>query len=331
MQEQSIANGGVTPFPTHDFDGAGLDSEITGAISAALAGAHSEGTRRSYGYALQPFVRYCLAMGVGYLPASPATVAAFIVHRALSVKPQTIQHGVTAISQAHILSALPDPCQSRLVRYTLRGISRQYGVTPRQARALDDAAIYAILATARLPRSFSRHDKHSRKLRESPEQARRRGDMDIAIALVMRDAGLRISEAVALTWDDIALWADGSGRLTIRRSKSDQFAAGAVVYLSRQAMAALDAIRPNVPTPGQRVFPFTTRTIQLRIAAMTRQAGLGEGYSGHSPRVGLAHKAADSSAPVSSILRQGRWKTTQMLASYTREIEAGSAARWLES
>ena len=42
-----------------------------------------------------------------------------------------------------------------------------------------------------------------------------------AFASVMRDAMLRRSEAAALEWADVELRPDGSGRLTIRRSKTD--------------------------------------------------------------------------------------------------------------
>ena len=56
---------------------------------------------------------------------------------------------------------------------------------------------------------------------ESPETARIRGAVDVALASVMRDAMLRRSEAAALEWADVELRPDGSGRLTIRRSKTD--------------------------------------------------------------------------------------------------------------
>ena len=47
------------------------------------------------------------------------------------------------------------------------------------------------------------------------------GDLDIALISLVRDAMLRVSEAADLTWKDIETEADGSGRLLIRRSKTD--------------------------------------------------------------------------------------------------------------
>ena len=65
---------------------------------------------------------------------------------------------------------------------------------------------------------------------ESPAQARRRGLVDIALCRVLSDADLRRSEAAALVWDDVARWDDGSGRLTVGRSKTD--AEARTVYLT---------------------------------------------------------------------------------------------------
>ena len=59
----------------------------------------------------------------------------------------------------------------------------------------------------------------------------------------MADAGLRRSEAAALVWGDVERARDGSGRLLIRRSKTDAEGAGAVVAITKRAMRDLKAIR----------------------------------------------------------------------------------------
>ena len=83
--------------------------------------------------------------------------------------------------------------------------------------------------------------------RNPAEAARLRGAVDVALASVMRDAMLRRSEAAALEWADVELRPDGSGRLTIRRSKTDQEGEGAVQYLGKGTAAALREIRPENP------------------------------------------------------------------------------------
>ena len=65
----------------------------------------------------------------------------------------------------------------------------------------------------------------------------------MALVAVLSDEGLRRSEAAALTWGDVQRWDDGSGRITVIRSKTDAEAQGAVVAVTPPPMDALAAIR----------------------------------------------------------------------------------------
>ena len=58
------------------------------------------------------------------------------------------------------------------------------------------------------------------------------GLRDAAILAVASDALLRVSEVAALDVEDLTGEPDGSGRLTVRRSKTDQEGGGAVQYLA---------------------------------------------------------------------------------------------------
>ena len=53
------------------------------------------------------------------------------------------------------------------------------------------------------------------------DTALRRGRLDIALASVMFDAGLRSSEAASLRWRDVLNAEDGAGLVYIERSKTD--------------------------------------------------------------------------------------------------------------
>ena len=125
---------------------------------------------------------------------------------------------------------------------------------------------------------------------ESAERASWRGRVDVALLSVLRDGLLRRSEAAALTWGDVELRDNGTGLLQLHRSKTDQEAEGVVLYIGREAAAALRAIRPaeQLVDPKTSVFGLSTRQIGRRVQAAARAAGLGEGYTGHSGRVGMA-------------------------------------------
>ena len=152
--------------------------------------------------------------------------------------------------------------------------------------------------------------------------------MDLALLQVMRDVLLRRSEASALRWGDVELHEDGSGRLHVSRSKTDQTAESAVCFLGPAAVEALLAIRPNeaVIDPSTKVFGLSAGQISRRIKAATKMAGLGDGYSGHSPRVGMAQDLSAAGAELPELMNAGRWDSSTMPAKYTEAQAAGRGA-----
>ena len=181
----------------------------------------------------------------------------------------------------------------------------------------------AVRVTAGRPRNLG--GVGNRK--ESDEGARWRGLVNIAIIGTMRDALMRRREAAELRWSDLEFREDGSGRLTIRRSKTDQEGRGFVAYLGRKAVQDLQAIMPVDADPEGRVFKLTGHGIGRRISAAALAAGLGDGFSGHSCRVGMAVDLAREGATIPEIMQVGRWRSAEMVARYIQAEEAASP-RW---
>ena len=261
------------------------------------------------------------------LPAHPAHVAAYLTHRAANgAKMPTVRMAASAIAAAHKKSGLDNPCLSPLVKSVVRGLARQAAQAGRagqkQAAALTRDALAAIRATA-----CGRRTGSTGRM-ESAARATRRGLVDIALCTVMSDAGLRRSEASALLWADVARANDGSGRLTIRHSKTDREGEGAVVAITARAMADLEAVREGAgeDTP---VFGLSAQQISRRIRAAAMAAGLGDGFSGHSGRVGMARRMTANGAPLPVVMRQGRWESERMPARYVRNESAGAALAYL--
>ena len=159
---------------------------------------------------------------------------------------------------------------------------------------------------------------------ESPETARRRAALDLAIIGVLSDGGLRRSEAAALTWGDVELWADGTGRLTIQKGKNQ--VEPATVAVTAATARALRELRPEDADPGAPVFGLTGETLANRVRAAARAVGLGDGFSGH---IGMARRMVAAGAPNAAVQRQGWWKNGNMVARYTRGESAGEALKWL--
>ena len=237
----------------------------------------------------------------------------------------TLRLATSAIAKAHEWSRLESPCRDQGVRASLKEWGRRLSKPQRQAGALTADVLAVIRLTSVQPRRRGRGV-------ETPAQAAERAKFDVALVAVLSDAGLRRSEAAALTWDDVQRWDDGSGRITVIRSKTDVEAAGAVVAITPAAMRALDAIRPMGVGSHEKVFGLSESQIARRVKAIAKAAGLPdwELFSGHSGRVGMARRMAQNGAPTHEIERRGRWKQGGgMVGRYTRGESAGSALRYL--
>lgn len=294
---------------------------LSGQARRAIAAAYSENTRRAY---VAAWDRFCEVVGSSRaMPATPETIANYLEMLAEEGKSvATVRLAAAAISTAHRAADVENPCTSSVVKMALKGISRQHGQAQAQAAALDAAALDAIRATAMLPRTGRRG------VPETTDYAAARGRVDIALCAVLSDAGLRRSEAAALTWADVESAADGSGRITIARSKTDQEGEGEIVAITPSTVHALEAIR-NGAGDVDPVFGMSESTIARRVKAAAATAGLGDHFSGHSGRVGLAQRMTAAGAPAQAVMVQGRWKNAGTVARYTKAISAGAALQWL--
>ena len=314
-----------TQQPTTENAPAILTDEQRLRVTDALENAQSENTRKNYASQFGKFRTWCEQEGYTPLPAQPEVLAAYAVELADNGRSMsTVRLAVASIVDAHRHVGLDSPVTAG-VSETLRGLSRQLGVSQKQARPLDADALAAIRATALTPR-ISRGGSL-----ESEETALMRGQLDISLASVMSDAGLRISEAAALRWRDVTDAEEGAGLVYIERSKTDQAGEGAYVVVTPDTLIALKQLRQatEIWSDDDSVFGLSMSQISRRVDSMARAAGLGEGYSGHSGRVGLALRMTRRGAPLQAVQTRGRWKSPSMPARYTRSEKALEALEWL--
>ena len=158
--------------------------------------------------------------------------------------------------------------------------------------------------------------------------------MDLALLSILRDGLLRRSEAAALTWGDVELRDNGTALINVRRSKTDPEAEGVTLYVGPQASEALRAIRPadELLDRNTQVFGLSPRQISRRVSAAAKAAGLGEGFTGHSGRVGMAQDLVKTGAELPALMTAGRWKSSTMPARYTERQAAdrGAVARYYQ-
>ena len=296
-----------------------------------LAGAYAENTSIAYRSQLKAWASWCSQRGISLAEADPDSLVTYIRERAEGTsignrdyrpaKPNSLRVATAAISKAYEVAGLPDITKNLKVRDALRShrnSSARSGIRVKQAEALTSEVQMAIRATALYPR-------RGRGGMETAEQARRRGLVDIALVGLMRDCLLRRSEAAALVWGDISRNDDGSGRLFISVSKTDQEGDGTLLFISGQTMRDLDNIRQG-GGPDQPVFGLHPKSIGKRITAAAEAAGMTGNFTGHSARVGMARDLARAGEELPALMTAGRWKGAEMVARYIARESAGRGA-----
>ena len=165
---------------------------------------------------------------------------------------------------------------ARLIRPIRLDIQHGY-CSPKPLIPLDLDAYIAIRETAHNPPA----GRGGRPERE--ESAYQRGASDIAVIGLMRDARLRVREATLLRWADIEN-VEGGGRVVVRGM--DGLGEPEYRFVSEDTMNILSEVRGDA-ADDDLIIGLMPRQLGTRIGAAARQAGLGEGYSAESPRLGM--------------------------------------------
>jgi integrase len=261
----------------------------------------SENTRAAYRADLAHFT----AWG-GVLPATADLVAHYLADYADTLAPASLARRVATLSKVHAANDWPNPCQSEVVRATLRGIKRVKGTAQDQARPLLREDLFLILDAM-----------------GDDTRAQR----DRALLLIGWAGGFRSSELVGLDWSDVEEVREGLV-LHLRRSKTDQMGQGRKigVPLGRTRycpVAALAAWRKASGDDGPIFRPVDRhghiQRDRLRsdaVSTILRDRLTG---GGHSLRAGLATSAIKAGVPTYKVRAQTGHASDLMLARYVRD------------
>ena len=268
----------------------------------------SANTRRAYEAALAHFDR-----ALAGEPATDAVVAGYLAVLYEDGKsPATCGQVVAAIkfrAKLHGTASPVGPATGRV----LAGIRRQGRDRGRgQVQGVDFAHADAAAAVA-------------------AREGTLKGMRDAAVIAVMSDGLLRVSELADLRVEDLTFEPDGDGRLTIRRSKTDQEGTGTVLYLGPPTVARVKwwmesahiqdgPLFRRVHRGGKTVgdAPLSTVTVRNIIKRRCADSGLEGAVSGHSLRVGGAQSLAAGGASIAEMQTAGRWTSPQMPGHYAR-------------
>ena len=273
-------------------------------------------TRKAYGADFLIFRAWCEERQLDAIPASPATVAAFLAHEASrNVKASTIGRRVAAVRYAHRLAGLDTPTDDERVKATVRGIRRTLGTAKSKKAPATAERLLAMAANT---------------------CAGLKGLRDRALLLLGFAGAFRRSELVALDVSDIEETPDGM-KVTIRHSKTDQEGAGQVIAISFGKIACpIAALKEWIAVAGiqsgaifcsinrhgrvgERLTDQSVSDIVKEHAARLRLDP--KQFAGHSLRAGFLTSAASRGASIFKMMDVSRHRSVDTLRGYVRDAE----------
>jgi site-specific recombinase XerD len=305
----------IVPIPPGVSLPAELASDLTRAANYARE-EKAEATRRAYRSDFRIFEAWCRHRGVSGLPATPATVAAFLASDVeAGSRPSTLGRRVAAIRYAHKLAGHPAPTDDERVKATMRGIRRSLGTAPRKkAPATAERIIAMALSTG--------------------EDLK--GLRDRALLLIGFAGAFRRSELVALDLEDLEESELGF-KVTIRHSKTDQEGAGQTIAIVRGSVACpVVALKAWLEAAGISTGPvfrsvkkggvvagrLPAQSVADIVKDYAERVGLDRTlFAGHSMRSGFLTSAAKRGASIFKMMDQSRHRSVETLRGYIRDAE----------
>ena len=325
MDPAEVVDGEAMLALEHRVDG--LPEQLPAHLAAELeqllddaqtyaAAAQAPNTSRAYASDWTQFCGWCDHYELDSLPAPAAVVALYLTalaKRGLAVS--TIRRRAAAIARAHRQAGHPSATGDPSVLTVLEGIARVHGAAPNKKTALLRDPLLELVDRIDLTTTA--------------------GIRDRALLLLGFAVGLRRSELVALTVQDLSPSPDGI-EIRIGRSKTDQHGRGEqllVVYAEpprpcpvralrawlEHAQLTTGAIFRRVTRTGAVASPLTSQSVALIIKKRARAAGLDPSeFAGHSLRAGYATQAARDGHHPTQIAATTRHQDQRVLAGYIR-------------
>ena len=283
----------------------------------------AENTRRNYASALAMWSAYLRETGQ---PDNDASFSAFLsyldseANGGKGYAKSTIQLIRSGIQFAYRLQGR-DLCGVQSQR-VLRGIQRKGKAGRGQQRGVEIEIVEKL--------------RTQRMLADSLKSVR-----DALIFSLLSDGLLRGSELLTIKVRDLSIQPDGSGRLLVPRSKTDQTGKGAVLYIRFETVKVLkryihlsglsddDVLIQGLQHRGCTLSgrPMSMPGLNKMIKTVFREVfDESEKISSHSFRIGTAETLAELGVSLVELQNAGRWSSPSMPSRYTRNQDAGRSA-----
>ena len=290
--------------------------DISKSINSTLSnleGAYAPNTLRSYYADAKSFVDWCEQTNIAPFPLTSDTVKSFIERMQIDYSYSTIRRRLSALRRLNGLLGFEDQTFTEDVYLTIRKLKRAKSVEQRQALGINEELL-------------------AKMIDAQPDTLV--GKRNRLLLSLGYDFLARRSELVAIHSEDLTFTPDGALKGIIRRSKTDQYGRGRLVFGSERSAKFLKKWLMLKPKEIQPVFCAVNHGRCLDRAICDRQVNeiIKQGLvrvkryprpsdlevSGHSLRVGAAQDLLIKGHDMAAIMRAGGWSEPSTVARYLR-------------
>jgi len=285
-----------------------------------LKSSKANNTLRAYKSDFKDFGAFCVKHGFDSLPTEPKIVSLYLTHLSKNLKMSTLRRRLVSIGIVHKLKGHYLDTKHPVIIENLMGIKRVKGSIQKGKKPI-----------------LINHLKSIINVIDQQEIDEIKKSRDKTIILVGFGGGFRRTELVSIDHEDLEFVPEGV-KITIKRSKTDQFGEGMVKglpYFSNELYCPVINLKKWLELSNIKSGPIfrrfakgsvltnnrlTDQSVVLIIKDCLNLAGIeNKNYSGHSLRSGFATVAAESGADERSIMAMTGHKTTQMVRRYIKE------------
>ena len=286
-----------------------------------LQSSKASNTVRAYKSDFSDFGVFCAQNGFKSLPSEPKVVSLYLTHLSTKdAKMSTLKRRLVSIGVIHKLKGHYLDTKHPAIIENIMGIKRRKGSFQKAKKPILINSLKKIINVI-----DQQKKKEIKKLR------------DRSIILIGFSGGFRRNEIVSLDYDDLDFVPEGL-KLSIRRSKTDQFGEGftkALPYFDSSQYCPVVSLKKLLDLSKIRSGPvfrrfskgsklsenrLTDQTVALLIKEYLNLAGIdSKNFSGHSLRSGFATSAAESGVEERNIMAMTGHKSTEMVRRYIKE------------
>ena len=285
-----------------------------------LKSSKANNTLRAYKSDFKDFGAFCSRHGFDALPTEPKIVSLYLTHLSKTSKISTLRRRLVSIGIVHKLKGHYLDTKHPVIIENLMGIKRKKGSIQTGKKPILINHLKQIINVI-----DDQKIEDIKKLRNK------------TLILVGFGGGFRRTELISIDYDDLEFVSEGV-KITIKRSKTDQFGEGMIKglpYFSNEKYCPVTHLKKWIKISKIKDGPIfrrftkgctltsqrlTDQSVVLLIKNYLGLAGIeNKNYSGHSLRSGFATVSAESGADERSIMAMTGHKTTQMVRRYIRE------------